>query len=368
MLASPSFSLSMSCQTGPIGARPVKRSALAGFSLIEMAVVLVLVTIVTSLGLGLLRANQENAAWTETKMKQERIKVALISFLRTNGRLPCPNSVAPWDGAEDTPCLVNAGRGIVPWQALGLSIGDVQDGWANFFTYRVANRTPVTSSNWTITSGVGPFSIVELTAPLPALVLQQRDSAGVLGAALAPNPVAMIVSHGKNGAGARTIGGTLNAAPTGTDEVANSTTASTSFVTRTPSDVAGTNGVFDDLVAYLTPTDLLQPLVDDKTLKGSTVAFYREQAIQQIALTSCTPPLVAPSLAAVQPGIGNGTITYTCPVNPAYACRPPAMAVSNATTAPGKQLYQLSMFGAAAQDVTYANLQAAFTGISARCP
>lgn len=56
----------------------------------------------------------------------------------------------PWDGAENTPCLVNAGRGIVPWQALGLSMGDVQDGWSNFFTYRVANRTPATSSNWTL--------------------------------------------------------------------------------------------------------------------------------------------------------------------------------------------------------------------------
>lgn len=345
---------------------PKRRIGTRGFSLIEMAVVLVIMSIAMGLGLSLLRANMEKSAWTETKLKQDRIKVALVSFLRTNGRLPCPNSVAPWDGAEDTPCLVNAGRGIVPWQALGLAIGDVQDGWANFFTYRVANRTPATSSNWTITSGVGPFSIVELTAPLTTFTLQQRDSAGVLGTALTPNPVVMIVSHGKNGAGARTIGGTLNAAPTGADEIVNATTASTSFVTRTPNEVAAsTGGVFDDLVAYLTPNDLLQALVDDKTLKGSTVAYYREQAMQQVALISCTPPAAVASLVAVQPSVGNGTITYICPAG--YSCQT-ATPISNASTAPGKQLYQLSMFGAAAQDVTYANLLAAFPGISTRCP
>ena len=378
MLASPSSPLSMSHQAGPIGARPDKRSAFAGFSLIEMAVVLVLVTIVTSLGLGLLRANQENAAWTETKMKQERIKVALNSFLRTNGRLPCPNSGAPWDGAEDRPdvnpglpattCTGTNGRGIVPWQALGIGRGEVQDGWGNFFTYRVANRTPVTSSNWTINSGTAPFSIAELATPLTTFTLQQRDAAGVLAAAMTPNPVVIILSHGRNGNGAWTVQGTLIPLPAPADELVNATTASTSFIDRALNEVAGsTGGPFDDLVSYLTPTDLLQPLVDSKFLTGSTAAFYREQAIRQVALISCTPPLAGPSLAAIQPGIGNGTITYTCPVAVAYACRT-ATAVSNATTAPGKQLYQLSMFGAAAQDVTYADILAAFPGISARCP
>jgi len=344
-------------------------SRLAGFSLVEMAVVITIMAVVMTLGLRLLRATQESAAWSETKLKQEKIKVALISYLRTNGRLPCPNSVAPWDGAEDTPCLVNAGRGIVPWQALGLSKGDVQDGWSNFFSYRVANVTPATSSNWTLTTGVTAFTLSELTAPRVTFTLQERSSTGVLGVAFAPSPVAMIISHGKNGSGARTIGGTLIAAPTGVDELANSAAASTSFVIRTPTDVsAATGGIYDDVVAYMTPADLLQPLVEDKTLKGSTAAYYREQAIAQVALASCTPPLVAPSLAAVQPSVGNGSITYTCPAGAGYLCRT-ATAVSNATTLPTATMYQLSMFGVLpAVDVTYAQLVAAYPGIAARCP
>lgn len=340
----------------------------SGFTLVEMAVVVTLVAIFMTLGLRLLVATQESAAWSETKVKQERIKVALVAFLRTNGRLPCPNSVAPWDGAEDAPCLVGAGRGVVPWRTLGLSVGDVQDGWSNYFTYRVANRTPASSSNWTLTAGATAFTVNELATPLATFTLQERDAAGVLGVALVPNPVVMLISHGKNGSGARTLRGTVIAAPTGADELANANVASTSFVSRAPNDVAASaGGIFDDVVAYMTPRDLLQPLVDDKTLKGSTQAYYREQAMQQIALTSCTPPVPAPSLVAIQPSVGNGAITYTCPVAAVYSCRT-ATPVSNASTPAAKRLYQLSMFGAAAADVTYGQLLAAFPGISARCP
>lgn len=244
----------------------------AGFTLVEMAVVIVIMAILMTAGLRMLQATQDNAAWRETRLKQDRIKVALLGFLRTNGRLPCPDSTMPPTGASPVACLVNAGRGVVPWQVLGLSVGDVQDGWANFFTYRVANRTPASSSNWTIKAG---FTINELTAPLVSLTLKERSDTGVLGAAITPNPVVMILSHGKNGAGARTLRGTaVIPLPVGADELANAGAASTSFVMRSPTDVAGaTGGIFDDALAYMTPNDLLQPLLDDKTLKGVCVAY-----------------------------------------------------------------------------------------------
>lgn len=346
-----------------------QRQKTTGFTLVEMAVVVTLMAIFLTMGLRLLQASKESSAWSETRLKQERIKVALISFLRANGRLPCPNTAAPWDGAEDSPCLVNAGRGIVPWQALGLSLGDVQDGWSNFFSYRVANRTPASSSNWTLNTGATAFTLAELITPLTTFTLQQRDAAGVLGPALTPNPVLMLISHGKNGSGARTIRGSLNAAPAAAnvDELANSTLTSTTFVSRAANDVAAaTGGIFDDVIAYMTPRDLLQPLVDDKTLKGGTTAYYRELAMQQVALISCTPPLLAPSLLNVQPSVGNSAITYTCPAG-AYLCRT-AIPMSNVSTAGGQALYQLSMFGLAAADVTYSQLLAAFPGVSARCP
>ncbi len=258
-----------------IPSRGFTRRQNAGFTLAEMAVVVVLMGIMLTLGLRMLQATQNNAAWSETKLKQERIKVALVSFLRTNGRLPCPDSALPPTGVEPANCLVNAGRGVLPWRVLGMSTADAQDGWSNFFTYRVANDTPVSSSNWTTKAGATAFTVGELTVPLATFALSERSDAGVLGATLTPNPVVMILSHGKNGLGARTVRGTaLLPMPAGADELLNATTASTSFVSRTPTDVvAAAGGSFDDLVAYMTPNHLLQPLLDDKTLKGVCQAY-----------------------------------------------------------------------------------------------
>lgn len=247
----------------------------AGFTLVEMAVVVVIMGILLTMGVRMLQATQNNAAWSETRLKQERIKVALIGFLRTNGRLPCPDAALPPTGASPPACLGNLGRGVVPWQVLGLSVGDVQDGWANFFTYRVANNAPATSSNWTVKAGATSFTITELTVPLASLTLRERSDAGVLSAAITPNPVVMIISHGKNGAGARTLrGAAVIPLPVGADELANANTASTSFVMRSPTDVAGAaGGIYDDVVAYMTPNHLLQPMLDDKTLKGVCAAY-----------------------------------------------------------------------------------------------
>lgn len=351
--------------------KQLRRASATGFTLVEMAVVVVLMGIVMTLGLRMLQANLNNAAWSQTQQKQERIKTALIAFLRTNGRLPCPDSALPPTGAEPAACLVNAGRGVLPWQVLGLSVGDVQDGWSNFFTYRVANRTPITSSNWTIKAGTAPFTISELTTPLVALTLQVRNDAGVLGPAITPGPVAVILSHGKNGFGARTLrGAAVLPAPPGADELSNATAASTTFITRTPTDVAAAaGGAYDDLVAYLTPKDLLQPLLDDKTLKGVANA-YLDLAIAQLAVSSCTPPtaLVAqPLLNAIAPTVGNGTITYTC-VAGDFCNTATAVHSGPPVTLGTQNLYRLSLFGAAAQPVTYAQVQAAYPAIQTRCP
>ncbi len=266
----------------------------AGFTLVEMAVVITLMAIFATMGLRLLQATRDSAAWTETKTKQERIKLALVGYLRSNGTLPCPDStavgIAPTGLKGTSPCLGALGTGVVPWKDLGLSVADVQDGWSNFFTYRVANRTPVTSSNWTTKlSAQNAFSINELTVPLATFSLKERDAAGVLSAtALSPQPVVVLVSHGKNGSGARTLGGSrLAAPPVGSDERFNAD-AVTEFISRAPTDVVGTGGLFDDLVAYMTPQDLLQPLMTEGALKAC-VAYCPPPPGGGTAVAGCVP-------------------------------------------------------------------------------
>ncbi len=264
-----------------------------GFTLAEMAVVVLIMGIAMTMGLKMVTANLDNAAYSETKAKQEQIKVALIGFLRTNGRLPCPDNVAGVAvGLEVTPCAAAAGYGVIPWHTLGLPRDAAQDGWGNLFTYRVANvnlpavTPPVgapplhvnANQNWTINAGGGAFDIRSLTstttvAGFQTLLIQNRDPAPGLNPE-SRNAIVVILSHGKNGLGAKTTKAAGRIAGAAGDELTNATIGSTTFVRRpVTDDAAATGGAYDDLVAYMTPQDLLQPLITERTLIGTCQAY-----------------------------------------------------------------------------------------------
>jgi hypothetical protein len=239
-----------------------------------MAVVVLLMGIAMSMGLKMLTANLDNTAYSETKSKQERIKTALIGFLRTNGRLPCPdNAAAVATGAEVSPCNAAAanGYGIVPWQTLGIPRDTGIDGWGNYFTYRVANGFAPVARNWSSRTVGTPFDINQLAAPGAALTTQELDAAGTALVSTTTNAVVVILSHGKNGFGAKTtqVAARNPTAGAGAGEITNATGGSTTFVLRPVTEVAAAfNGAYDDLVAYMSPQDLLHPLMSEKTTKA----------------------------------------------------------------------------------------------------
>lgn len=245
-----------------------------GFTLAEMAVVVLLMGIAMSMGLKMLTANLDNTAYSETKSKQERIKNALIGFLRTNGRLPCPdNAAAVATGAEVSPCNANAtsGYGIIPWRTLGIPRDTGLDGWGNYFTYRVANGIAPVVRNWSSQTVGTPFDINQLAAPGTALTIQELNAAGTALVTTTNQAVVVILSHGKNGYGAKTtqVAARNLTAGAGAGEITNATGGSTSFVLRSVTEVATAfNGAYDDLVTYMTPQDLLQPLMSEKTIKA----------------------------------------------------------------------------------------------------
>ena len=305
----------------------------SGFTLAEIAIVLAIIGIAMTMGLKMLTATLENGAISETQAKQERIKLALVSFMRSNGRLPCPDLKPALDGIEAPACYVSAtatppipatlaanraaGSGVVPWATLGLDRQAVLDGWGNYFTYRVANfwRLPlppgvaVDPPNPFTAGGVNPplhlynnqnwarndgFDIRSFTpnsaasAPTPAnpryatLTIQTRLTPAVGLTDESRTAVAVILSHGKNGLGARTTRpvavAALPASAVAPDERNTGTPGAITFVRRAVNEVAfdATNnpgGPIDDVVAYLTPQDLLQPLINDKTLLGQCRAY-----------------------------------------------------------------------------------------------
>jgi type II secretory pathway pseudopilin PulG len=295
--------------TGQVIEIPWKRAASAarrsaGFSLVEMAVVTLLVGIFLTMGLAAFRASQDAQAVTTTLAKQNAIKEALIGYLRRNGRLPCADiDFSSPDGIENrstagdptTSCATspsNARFGLVPYNTLGLARDAAVDGWGNFFSYQVSNSFPTEAFNpgtpsyntpiaapyrdWTLTANFRSGNTGEIT-------VNDRDASGNVITA-ASNVVVVIVSHGPNGFGAYTISGTRNSLPTGADELENTNGASdTTFFSRTPTtDDAAPGNAFDDRVMFLKAEDLLNPLFKDGSLKPP--AAQLADAFQKIRL------------------------------------------------------------------------------------
>lgn len=123
-----------------------------GFSLVEMAMVLLVVGVLAALFLPATNTMMDNNRRKETRTKLEALESAITRFVMTTGRLPCPadGSLAPGDanyGRE----LRTAGvctaitTGVVPWVTLGVAHANALDGWNSVITYRV--RGDMVSSN-----------------------------------------------------------------------------------------------------------------------------------------------------------------------------------------------------------------------------
>jgi prepilin-type N-terminal cleavage/methylation domain-containing protein len=294
-----------------------------GFSLVELSVVILIIGIVMTMGIGAWTANLENQALAATAQRQTAIRDALAGYLRRNGRLPCPDNdfTAP-DGIENRttandPTTACATRfGILPYVTLGLARDAVRDGWGNFFSYHVSNNAnaPAASGNW---SDNRDWTTSANFRPGNTGTLTLNDRNGVTVTPLATNVVAVIVSHGRNGFGAYSIGGTRSTLPAaGTDELDNTNgTADTTYFRRdaTTSDAAA-GGAFDDQVMSLTANDLLEPLFRDGSLRAPAAAA--NDSLQRIKLavighamgnpnshgdSNCTSPAATPKCRLVIP-------------------------------------------------------------------
>jgi prepilin-type N-terminal cleavage/methylation domain-containing protein len=111
-----------------------------GFTLTELAIVLVIVSLLIGGMLVPLSAQRDIQKVSETQKQMSEIKEALFGFAIINGRLPCPTTQAdpasPDYGVEDATC-VNV-EGYLPWRTLGIS---ETDAWGN---RRLASSDPFT--------------------------------------------------------------------------------------------------------------------------------------------------------------------------------------------------------------------------------
>lgn len=233
-----------------------------GFTLIEMAVVLIILTLVAGGALVPLNAQIELHHRTDTKKTLEEINEALIGFAIANGRLPCPAS-ATSNGVESPlggGTCTDAYAGFVPAVTLGLNHTDAQgyalDAWYNRIRYAVAKSN---SNAFTTLNGMQNIGMANLNSELRVCSSSIGNTSTSCGTALAltttsQNAVpAIIFSQGKNWA----TGGISS------DEAAN-LNGDAVFISHTPTPAnypAAQGGEFDDIVTWLSPNILYNRMV-----------------------------------------------------------------------------------------------------------
>jgi prepilin-type N-terminal cleavage/methylation domain-containing protein len=216
-----------------------------GFTLIEMAVVLVIVGLLVGSFVGTVSSRLETTRYAETKKDLADIKQAIIGYSYKNGVLPCPDSDG--DGKTGPGCVAT---GYVPWVTLGLGAGDA---WNNRYEYWLY-----------VTNFSVPFDL-DTDAATGAQVMA-RSADGTTLVSLASNVVAVIFSRGKNGLGALGVNGSNQSPVPGTghdDEIENGD-GDRIFVSRPPTygDDATNVGTFDDQMLWISEFELKAKMVD----------------------------------------------------------------------------------------------------------
>ena len=261
-----------------------------GFTLIEIAIVLVIVGLLLGGLLMPLATQVEVQRRIETEKTLKEINEALIGFALVNGRLPCPadptipTGTANAGVARNTavppppaPACGGAGGeyGVVPWVTLG--VGEL-DSWGRRFTYRVTqsygdadNATLLPSA---VICNVPPTNASFALCSDGDMLINNGPALGNLDVAL--RIPAVIVSHGKNGNGAFLPTGIQMPCPAlpppfppppppPSEEIQNAICppgdTPTILISHPPTTATSPGGEFDDIVTWVVPVTLKNRMV-----------------------------------------------------------------------------------------------------------
>ncbi len=195
-----------------------------GFSLLEMAIVLVVVGLLLGGSLIPLSMQMEKKDRDTTKRQLDDIREALIGFALVNRQLPCPD--IDNDGVMDGATTCSNVEGGLPWVNLGLG---KQDAWGQPFTYSVTSDFANAAAFFSL-STAGDIAVYDES-----------------GGAVAEFIPAIVISHGKNWA-----------TTSSTDEAEN-TDGDSTFIDRAYS--VNAVSTFDDLMIWVPPNVLKSKMV-----------------------------------------------------------------------------------------------------------
>jgi prepilin-type N-terminal cleavage/methylation domain-containing protein len=220
------------------------KSAIHGFTLIELAIVLFIITLLLGGVLTPLGQQIAERQTGESRRAMESARLALVGYALRQadqaGPLPCPDVRAAStgdadnhasDGLEDRladgKCAASTGN--LPWKTLGLAEGDA---WGNHLGYAVAASWANAASGVSVAS-TGATDLLQ--------ICPDKSCAQPMPAA------AVVFSHGRNGFGANNLNDSRNLAPTSADEIENNNDDHR-FVMHPPRATDRPGGEFDDLL------------------------------------------------------------------------------------------------------------------------
>jgi len=258
-----------------------------GFTLVEMAVVVVIAGILLTLGVQMVSAQLASSQRTASQTALNNANTAMLAFFAANHRFPCPDTVH--NGAENA---VNVGggevacasaRGTIPFVTMGLQKSQVLDAYGNFISYVIdTSRDPVTPAAWVWANKMrvvtpqppnqcsrngnavgdnGPRGEIRIDSAAGV----EETQFGFAGGVGRIRAVVVLISHGANGLGAWGSNGTAHTFPAGgspefaNTQFSNAIPPQTQVTPQTYHDYQYSDTAaapFDDMLSYITEGNL----------------------------------------------------------------------------------------------------------------
>ena len=239
-----------------------------GFSLMEMAIVLMILGILMSGVMVSISQTTLNARRAATLAQLQEVEEALYGYAENRGRLPCPASVVSKGYEDTTGATCNRSTGFVPAATLGLtgstdSDGLLLDSWNNPLRYSLV-VTPLNDTVGNLVAGNPDFSSVTSiknffgngTAIAATNMMQICDNSACSGNILTNAAMAVVFTMGENWASYTSANEIANA---GTDTLGTHKVHLGTDLIYVSTQYSEDN--FDDQIVWLSPYVLFNRMV-----------------------------------------------------------------------------------------------------------